>query len=86
MLPRVVSLVVARIDSSSIVAMHEPLDLLWVLGAIETPTLEAYNAVGLAPRTGSTGKLSPLPGVLLACIYLGIMVKPLPLIKIKVVY
>ena len=86
MSPGVVSLVVARFDSSSILATHEPLDLRRVSGAVETPTLEAYNAVGVAPRTGSAEELRPLPGVLSVSIYLSVTVKPYPLIKIKAVY
>ena len=43
------SLVVTRVDLSSILAMHEPLNLPWASGPVETPTLETYNTVELTP-------------------------------------
>ena len=67
---------------------NEPLGLARVPDAVETPTLEAYNVVGLTSPTGSAVKLHTWPGVLSACIHNvpERNVKPHPLITIEAVY
>ena len=58
--PRVALLVVTRINSSSTLATHEPLNLQRVSGAVKTPTLEAVLG-GVYTRTLSRKTNTNLP-------------------------